>query len=135
MSRNRFTLQQAGVIIMMTGGITGAGTAIIGVGAGEKAFRIGSSISLFTNGLGLILSGVGDLKDREKTLGELNIRANLDASGKILLGNGLMLSSIPMIAPASFEDSKLLYAGIGLLLVSGSACLGIAQDKGSLMNW
>jgi hypothetical protein len=126
------TLQEVSLYIMISGGVGGA---ILGISASREIAPAAGSLILFSQGFGLLLSGVGDLKDREKTLGDLNIRANLDASGKILLGNGLMLSSIPLIMSSPLEDNKLLYGGVGLLLVAGSACLGIAQDKGNLMNW
>jgi hypothetical protein len=132
MSARKTTLQQVGIITMIAGGTLGGVMVVI---SNQNTFlaQIGIGTILFSEGFGLLLSGVGDLRDREATLATLNARANLDASGKILLGNGLMLSAIPVVMPIPLEDNKLLLSGIALLTVAGSACLGVAQDKGKLI--
>jgi hypothetical protein len=132
MSARRVTVQQVGLLTMIVGGTLGGVMVVI---SNQNTFlaQIGIGTILFSEGFGLILSGVGDLRDREATLATLNARANLDASGKILLGNGLMLSSIPVVLPLPLEDNKLLLGSIALLITAGSACLGVAQDKGKLI--
>jgi hypothetical protein len=125
-------LQEAGLYIMVIGGASGT---ILGLVGPPAVSPLAGSIILFSQGFGLLLSGVGDLRDREATLYDLNIRANLDASGKILLGNGLMLTTVPLMMPLPLEDNKYLLTFILSLIASGSICLGLAQDKGNLMNW
>jgi hypothetical protein len=139
MENKSFTLQEAGLVIMVVGGATGAATALLGATAGRDAgIRVGSGIGIFSQGLGLFLSAVGDINDRGLTYGDFNpqaVRANLDASGKLLLGSGFMLGTVPIVLSLTLQDNKVLYGSTALLTVAGSACLGIAQDKGGLMNW
>ena len=126
------TLQQSAFYLMLTGGVVGT---TLGIFTPPEVSPLAGSIVLFSQGFGLLLSGVGDLKDREATLYDLNVRANLDASGKILLGNGLMLTTIPLMMPLPLEYNKFLLGFIASQIVAGSICLGLAQDKGNLLNW
>jgi hypothetical protein len=126
----------AGNAIMVGGGvfIFALGAANSGGGNGEAASRFfGTGIAII--GAGLTLTGIGSLMTRKGVFGDMYTRANVDSSGRILLGTSLF--GIPLTV-ALVSDPTIRRAGLIVgsgLGAAGSVLLGSAQDIGGIINW
>jgi hypothetical protein len=89
------------------------------------------SLAVSLTGLGVVFSGIAPLTKEE----ELNTRAKLDASGRILLGTGLACA-FPLFLYRNNPEITLGLQSVGFItIVSGAISLGIAQDVGKLVKW
>lgn len=126
----------AGNAIMVGGGvfIFALGAANSGAGNGEALGRfLGTGIGII--GAGLTLTGIGSLMTRKGAFGDMYTRANVDSSGRILLGAGLF--GIPLTF-ALVSDPTIRRAGLVIgngLGAGGSLLLGSAQDIGGIVKW
>jgi hypothetical protein len=98
----------------------------------EKSLKFWFSGGAVMEGIGLILSGIAPL-----TREQLTKREQVDATGRILLGTGLM--SIPSLFifqnVASSRSLVSISAFTLLTIASGSIALGLSQDVGNIMKW
>jgi len=85
---------------------------------------------IIQEGLGLTLNGIGTQLDTAK---DASSRDKLNVAGRILLGLGLTsLGGSAFIPPTNRLIPRLV---TGSLMLSGSLCLGLAEDKANLLKW
>jgi hypothetical protein len=125
---------QAGNMMMIAGGAVVFGSGAVGNGGIPAVLNTGG-IGFALIGTGLLLTGVGGIISRRGFGSDMYARANIDSSGRILLGASL--ASLPLTVMATQDQSVLRIAipvecGVGAV---GSVLLGSAQDLGNLFSW
>jgi len=122
-----------GNIAMIIGGLTILGAGSMGTNATAGLSLGGAGGALI--GTGLMLTGLGAVITRKGVGGDMYSRANIDSSGRILLGASL--ASIPFTLMITQDPSVLRIAipvecAVGAV---GAVLLGSAQDLGGLYSW
>jgi hypothetical protein len=85
---------------------------------------------IIQEGLGLTLNGIGTQLDTAKNASS---RDKLNVAGRILLGLGLISLGGTAFVPITNRLIPRLVTGS--LMLSGSLCLGLAEDKANLLKW